>query len=75
MKKGKGLKLVVYLKPPKESRFLLLCKDKLSGKWCFVDVTSMYVCSCRYDTMIEALKGLTSNEEVEYYSICDDMLI
>ena len=75
MEEEKGLKIVVYRKPPKESCFVILCKDRLSGKWCFVDVTSMYVCLCRYDTMIEALKGLTSNEDVGHYSICDDMLI
>ena len=72
---GKWLKLIVYYKPPQESCFMILCKDKLSGKWCFVNVTSMHVCLSRYNTMIEALKGLTSCEEVEHYSVCDDMLI
>lgn len=72
---GKCLKLAVYYKPPQESCFMILCRDRLSGKWCFVNVTSMYVCPSRYNTMIEALRNLTSREEVELYSICDDMLI
>lgn len=72
---GKCLKLVVYYKPSKESCFMILCKDRLSGKWCFVNVTSMHVCSSRYNTMIEALRDLTSSEDVEHYSVCNDMLI
>lgn len=71
----KGLKFIVYRKPPKESCFVMLCKDRRSGKWCFVNLTSMHVCSCRFNTMDEAIKDLESREEVERYSVCDDMLI
>lgn len=75
MEEEKGLKIVVYRKPPKESCFVILCKDRLSGKWCFVNVTSMHVCSCRFDTRNEAMKDLGNREDVELYSVCDDMLI
>lgn len=75
MEEGKGSKIVVYRKPPKESCFVMLCKDRLSGKWCFVNLTSMHVCSCRFNTMDEAIKDLENRNEVERYSICDDMLI
>lgn len=71
----KGVKIIVYRKPPKESCFVMLCKDGLSGKWCFVDLTSMHVCSCRFNTMNEAIKDLKSRDDVERYSVCDDMLI
>lgn len=71
----KGLKLIVYRKPPKESCFVMLCKDRLSGKWCFVNLTSMNVCSCRFETRKEAIKDLESRDDVERYSVCDDMLI
>ncbi len=42
MEEEKGLKIVVYRKPPKESCFVVLCKDRLSGKWCFVN--NIYAC-------------------------------
>lgn len=73
--KEKGLKIVVYRKSPKESCFVMLCKDRLSGKWCFVNLTSMHVCSCCFNTMDEAIKDLENRDDVERYNVRDDMLI
>lgn len=71
----KALKIVVYRKPPKKSCFVMLCKDRLSGKWCFVNLTSMHVCLCRFNTIDEAIKDLGNRDDAERYSICDDMFI
>lgn len=38
-------------RPPKRDCTVLLCKDKGTDKFCFVNTNSKHVCSCRFDTI------------------------
>ena len=46
-------------------------KDRNTGKFCFVNLTSSHVCKCRFDTFGDAIEGLMTREEVEYFDIDD----
>ena len=45
--------------------------DRFTGKYCFVNLTSMHVCSCRFTTPEEALKDMDHQHEVLSYEQID----
>ena len=45
--------------------------DRATGKYCFVNLTSKHVCSCRFITPEEALKDMDHQHEVLSYEQID----
>ena len=50
-------------------RKVSIMKDRNTGKFCFVNLTSSHVCKYRFDTFGDAIKDLMTREEVEYFDI------
>ena len=59
----------IYRKPPKQDFEVLLCKDRTTNKWCYVNLTSKHVCSCRFDSIEEAMSDLNNRQEVISYKV------
>lgn len=55
--------------PPKRDCTVLLCKDRATEKFCFVNTNSKPVCSCRFDTIKDAIKDLENRPEVISYRV------
>ena len=68
-KKDKSLLIGVNRRFPKRYCLVLLCKDRATDKYCFVNLTSQHVCSCRFDTIELAIEDLKSRPEVIDYHI------
>lgn len=41
----------------------IMC-DKITEKYCFVNLTHSYVCTCRFDTELDALEDMRNDDEV-----------
>ena len=50
-------------------RKVSIMKDRATGKFCFVNLTTMHVCQCRFDTFEDAIQDLEKREDVKRYSI------
>ena len=50
-------------------RKVSIMKDRNTGKFCFVNLTSSHVCKCRFDTFGDAIEDLMTREEVKYFDI------
>ena len=50
-------------------RKVSIMKDQSTGKFCFVDLTTMYVCQYRFNTFEDAIQDLEKQEDVKRYSI------
>lgn len=62
-----GIKyLIIDIKrrPPKGDCTVFLMIDRATSKYCFVNIDSKYVCSCRFGSVSEALADLKSRKEV-----------
>lgn len=46
-----------------------IMKDRNTGKFCFVNLTSSHVCQCRFETFEDAIADLKMREEVEHFDI------
>lgn len=58
----------MYLKIKRRNRpdcIVMLCQDRTTKKWCFVNLSSEHVCTCRFDTIDEAPMAYKSAEEIE----------
>ena len=47
---------------------VMLCKDRTTKKWCFVNLSTEHVCSCRFDTMQEAFDDMQKRNDVISFS-------
>lgn len=62
-----GIKyLIIDIKrrPPKDDCTAFLMIDRLTSKYCFVNMDSKHVCSCRFSSVSEALDDLKNRKEV-----------
>ena len=50
-------------------RKVSIMKDRATGKFCFLNLTTMHVCQCRFDTFEDAIQDLEKREDVKRYSI------
>lgn len=50
-------------------RKVSIMKDRNTGKFCFVNLTSLHVCKCRFETFEDAIADLKMREEVEHFDI------
>lgn len=49
-------------------RVVAIMPDRATGKYCFVNLTTCHVCSCRFNTEEEAINDMDHNENVESYT-------
>ncbi len=59
----------VRRKLPKQDCTVMLCKDRATDKWCFVNMTSKHFCACRFDTVKDAMQDLEKRDEVISYTV------
>ena len=54
---------------------VLLCQDRATEKWCYVNLTTEHVCACRFDTIDDAIADMKKREDVESFSVIDNPLV
>lgn len=54
---------------------VMICKDRATDKYCFVNLTSGHVCSCRFDSIEDALNDMRNRSEVTYFEPINDKLV
>ena len=54
---------------------VMICKDRATKKWCFVNLSTEHVCTCRFDTIDDALADMRKREDVESFSVIDNPLV
>ena len=68
----------MYIKVIRRNRpdcIMMLCKDRTTKKWCFVNLSTEHVCTCRFDTIDDALADMRKREDVESFSVIDNPLV
>lgn len=68
----------MYIKVNRRNRpdcIVMLCQDRATEKWCFVDLTTEHVCAYRFDTIDDAFADMRKREDVESYSVIDNPLV
>ena len=68
----------MYIKVNRRNRpdcILMLCQDRATEKWCFVNLSTEHVCACRFDTIDDAFADMRKREDVESYSVIDNPLV
>lgn len=46
----------------------MLCKDRTTKKWCFVNLSTEHVCTCRFNTVQEAFEDMQKRNDVISFS-------
>ena len=54
---------------------VMICKDRATKKWCFVNLSTEHVCGCRFDTIDDALADMRKRDDVESFSVIDNPLV
>ena len=68
----------MYIKVNRRNRpdcIVMLCQDRTTKKWCFVNLSTEHVCACRFDTIDDAFADMKKREDVESYSVIDNPLV
>ena len=68
----------MYIKVIRRNRpdcIMMLCKDRNTKKWCFVNLSTEHVCACRFDTIDDAIADMEKREDVESFSVIDNPLV
>ena len=68
----------MYIKVIRRNRpdcIVLLCQDRTTEKWCFVNLSTEHVCACRFDTIDDAMADMKKRENVESFSEIDNPLV
>ena len=68
----------MYIKVNRRNRpdcIVMLCKDRATDKWCYVNLSTEHVCACRFDTIDDALADMKKREDVESFSVIDNPLV
>ena len=68
----------MYIKVIRRNRpdcIMMLCQDRNTEKWCFVNLTTEHVCACRFDTIDDALADMRKREDVESFSVINNPLV
>lgn len=67
----------MYIKVKRRNRpdcIVMLCQDRTTKKWCFVNLSTEHVCTCRFDTIDDAIADLNKRAEVVGYSVIEKPL-
>ena len=65
----------MYIKVIRRNRpdcIVLLCQDRATKKWCYVNLSTEHVCACRFDTIDDAVADMRKREEVVGYSVIEN---
>lgn len=68
----------MYIKVNRRNRpdcVVMICKDRATKKWCYVNLTTEHVCACRFDTIDDALADMKKREDVESFSAIDNPFV
>ncbi len=68
----------MYIKVKRRNRpgcIVMLCQDRTTKKWCFVNLSTEHVCTCRFDTIDDAIADLNKRAEVVGYSVIENPLV
>ena len=68
----------MYIKVNRRNRpdcIVMLCQDRTTKKWCFVNLSTEHVCACRFDTIDDAIADMEKREDVESFSVIDNPLV
>ena len=68
----------MYIKVKRRNRpdcIVMLCQDRTTEKWCFVNLSTEHVCACRFGTIDDALDDMRKREDVESCSVIDNPLV
>lgn len=61
----------MYIKVNRRNRpdcIVMLCKDRTTKKWCFVNLSTEHVCTCRFNTVQEAFEDMQKRNDVISFS-------
>lgn len=64
----------MYIKVKRHNRpdcIVMLCQDRRTKKWCFVNLSTEHVCFCRFDTIDDALEDLDVRKDVASITVID----
>ena len=65
----------MYIKVNRRNRpdcIVMLCQDRATKKWCFVNLSTEHVCSCRFDIIDDALADIKKRADVENFSVINN---
>lgn len=68
----------MYIKVIRRNRpdcIVMICKDRATKKWCYVNLSTEHVCSCRFDNFDDALADMKKREDVESFSVIDNPFV
>ncbi|MDY5680250.1 MAG: hypothetical protein SPF35_01810 [Prevotella sp.] len=68
----------MYIKVNSRNRpdcIVLLCQDRVTEKWCFVNLSTEHVCACRFDTIDDAMADMKKREDVVSFSVIDNPIV
>ena len=54
---------------------VMLCQDRATNKWCYVNLSTEHVCACRFDNFDDAIADMEKREDVESFSEIDNPLV
>ena len=65
----------MYIKVNRRNRpdcIVMLCQDRATEKWCYVNISTEHVCACRFDTIDDAIADMIKREDVVFYSLINN---
>ena len=68
----------MYIKVNRRNRpdcIVMLCKDRATKKWCFVNLSTEHVCSCRFDTIDDAFADIKKRADVTSFSVINNPFV
>lgn len=68
----------MYIKVIRRNRpdcIVMLCQDRTTKKWCFVNLSTEHVCACRFDAIDDAFADMKKREDIESFSVIDNPLV
>ena len=68
----------MYIKVIRRNRpdcIMMLCQDRTTKKWCFVNLSTEHVWACRFDTIEDAIADMEKRDDVESFSEIDNPLV
>ena len=68
----------MYIKVNRRNRpdcIVMLCQDRATKKWCYVNLTTEHVCACCFDTIDDAIADMKKREDVVGFSAIDNPLV
>lgn len=68
----------MYIKVNWRSRrnsIVMLCRDRSTKKWCFVNLSTEHVFSCRFDTIEDAIADMENRTDVVSFSVIENPFV